>query len=180
MLRETSQVQQGLVTLAEMRDATGLWNQGHQRAYKSCWMAPHLCCETGQLQMNPSNSQPGRIYMSRWLKPWLLLWCEGYPLWQHANNVWDRGLEYSLFAEHLSSISETFCLIPRTTKILLSWLVFIANLAQSRITQGEGVSTERLFRWWVVMSVGNSLHCWLIWEGTAYCRWCYHQQVVLS
>lgn len=185
MLRETSEVQQGLVTLAEMRDATGLWKQGHQRAYKSCWMARHLCCETGQLQMKPGNSQPGRIYMSRWLKPWLLplvttIVIPSYLLWQHANNVWNRGLEYSSLAEHLSSISETLCLIPRTTKILLSWLVFIANSAQSRITWGEGVSTERLFRWWVVMSVGNSLHCWLIWKGTAYCRWCYHRQVVLS
>ena len=105
-----------------------------------------------------------------------------YPLWQHVNNG-GGGWEYNSLAEHLSSISETLYLIPQIINALLSWLVFNCQLDTIKNNLGGGgVLTERLPRpdWWVVKSVRNYLHCWLIWEGKVYCRWCYPWQVVLS
>lgn len=59
-----------------------------------------------------------------------------------VNIMWNRDWGYSSLTEHLSRISETLCLIPRTTQILLSLLVSLASLIQPKIT--EGISTEGL------------------------------------
>ena len=57
---------------------------------------------------------------------------------------------------------------------------FLPTWYKSRCTKEEGVSIEYLppSDWPVGVAVECFLGCWLIWEGSVHCRWCFLTQGV--